>query len=482
MNTILNTIFINREREIESVKSLVFTMTSQARSEKPVLYFYGTPLIGKSTLLRKIQDDARAWGVPTALIDFDYLPQTGAKELAIDLWEKTYQATGLGIADSRAPAAQDDEGEVAGKIINYLKGLPDNIKILWLLDTLEEADSEAWQWLREKVVEPAIQTGRVGLVIAARMEPADLEDLGFSFGWPFQRAMQVHELQPFNFERSRHHFEKLTDKFSNDKFQTFFRLYTGGVPGLNEKISRYSGTEEITPGKFLEKELKPRLIRSQVDDSDILWRLAHILAAFRSFDASILSEILPQPWAGTGIPASEDKMYALRRSWQWIKKLLVASMCESHSIGYGFCVSAPLRFVLYRALFDKSPADLFHIHILAVSRYAERNRQGNEQAFVDKLYHVVGLWQSYDAISGHPHPGVILEDGDIFAANHGSKGRLEWLEEQFRNATKQEALMVHSSLVSEQDAWLFFDTQEEVLQQMKGLAQTHGKSHLTDRQ
>src|SRR5688572_23627404 len=72
MNESINpsTVFVNRNYEIALAEKRFEELLSQKTTNKPVLFFYGVPLVGKTTLLKEMVRRAAKRGIPTAEINF----------------------------------------------------------------------------------------------------------------------------------------------------------------------------------------------------------------------------------------------------------------------------------------------------------------------------------------------------------------------------------------------------------------------------
>ncbi len=215
-------LFAGRQSELDWVQRKIREGSSGRPITQPVVHVWGLRGIGKSWLLRRLEEQYRfpgpapAEGKSTycALADFAVLrfshrePQTVAdllETLARQVREQFDNQLPQIPADSAlregleaVRAGKDSEAtDLAGRFANWIGELSGRFVFLLLLDSVEVLSGSDFSWLESHLIEPIARTDRAIIVVAGRKE---------IFRWrefSVRQRLAVWELRPFSAEETQ---------------------------------------------------------------------------------------------------------------------------------------------------------------------------------------------------------------------------------------------------------------------------------------
>lgn len=401
MNEITHTppAFVNRIDEVRLAEQRFEELLSRKKTFKPVLFFYGVPLVGKTTLLKEMVRRAAKRGIPTAEINFSarmksnghkwqqangtYAGDTGKVELAFEVLrqlERTADAPAFSLVDR----AMDQPEQAAAKVVLQISRLHRgayNKPVALFFDTLEDTDRETFTWLQEQILKPALDEGELFVAMAAR---AHFRALGLTVIYPVIRHMEIHPLRPFGQAETRIQFQSLGQDMAEDEDFTY---YTGGIPGINEKIileKYYRETASLTE-KVVNDVIFEHIAKRVEAVQDVLL----VMAAFRWFGDRLLAHIAHHFWP--------EKYEESRRAGNLLaRKLLSTMLVEERLDESGYVVASELRSVLDRYQWQEHPEQHLETHVLAFRWFEKEVRAGDWDSLVDQVYHLVAVWHDLD--------------------------------------------------------------------------------------
>lgn len=387
-----NLTFINRDDELRMAQDRLLDLRSGKRVSEPILFFHGIPLIGKSTLLYKIQQKSIQNLIPSALIDFEngFWGVDGKMRLIrniVDQWEATAE---IGIF---APLTKHDSlGDATEKLIAYARQLRNRAHptpVALFLDTLEAADSETFDWLQDNILEKGLHLEHIFVAIAARTEHSRLHA---QLIVPILSRTRFVHLKVFTAKHTQEHISVLLRKTLSNTWQEKFlsepHRITHGIPGLNEAVLHQSFMEDKHATTYLVEKI---VFRQTVHTSiSLIGDLLLILAAFRRFDLRLLSRIANHFWPNIFTEVSRDVGVNLAR------QLSATLLLEAREDGYGYVISPDLRPLLDEYQRYRGLQQHFETHCLAYQWFQDEVLQGNFISVIDQLYHLAGAWFDWD--------------------------------------------------------------------------------------
>lgn len=410
-NTLKHPIILNREEELRLATTRLDNLINQIPLPDPILFFYGVPMVGKSTLLHEIQRKATERKMPVVFIDFDreqssmdgdlingrYDGEYGCVLLAKDVMEKLIWSADAPTGESIK--VTDSSYIAARKLVEYITWLQGFHKPLVLLfDTLEDAPVDTFAWWQEAVLTPLLEGGRLFIAIAGW---SDYQESRHQFKWPVLRRMYSHHLRPFDPEQSEKQLRNLDDQ--NRWLENNLIELTGGLPGLNEELVIVPMEDE---GELLrhmvEKVIFHRLFKKE-PISDIKEEL-RILSAFRQFDTRLLQHTMKALW-----PEKYSDLTPFTVRQHLLKQLRAASVVEQHPDGFGYVVPHDIRRILDAEQQRNKQEQHFKVHCLATQWFHQQVEKGDVVMVADELYHLAGAWR--DAAALHKAMPGELPDG-----------------------------------------------------------------------
>lgn len=426
---------VNREKEIGEATFRLEQMLSDLPVIDCVLFFYGVPMVGKTTLLEAIRREASRRGIASALVDFDR--EQSLKGRRVDDWydglagqvhvaqRLMNELSETGELIPGSPIASDDiEAEEAReRLLSFARDLyrfGQRHPFLLLFDTAEDCDPETFLWTQSAILEPFINEFHTLVVFASLTPPnATRHDLIY----PLERRTKKYPLHPFDEYETDLQVEKTGGRDVLPLPGTELRRYTGGLPGLNDAAIRWFAKQQPADQLLIylvEKIIFDRLAH-RIDELNIK---AEVLAIspLRQFDSGLLGQVVrtlwPEKYPEAGLKPVRQLIYNLQET----------RLVEPHPDGYGYVIPHDLRQVLDVYWRQTQPEKHFQVHQIAARWFAKQIIEGDFVAIADRLYHLGGLQRD---LNEHPHLREYLEPG--VQSDPARIGQLEReLDEAFR--------------------------------------------------
>lgn len=384
-------VFVHREDELRLANERLSALRAGKPVAKPVLFFHGIPMVGKSTLLRRIRQIAIQNLIPAALIDFadGYLGEPGNGQLVRGIMKQWEAAADVGPFEP--VTSKDNAEEIASKLVAYASQLHRSARpapVALFLDTLEEAERGTFSWLQERVIEPLLEEGRIFLALAAR---AEYFELPIELNWPLSRRTRFLTLGTFGEKETPSHLSALKGETPLTPWQEQLlkssdpNRLTQGVPGLNEIVFRESFESDEAAVRYLVEEvIFKRIAEGNVEE---VQELLLTMSAFRRMDYLILAHVAHCFWPQRYPETNRNAGLLLAR------RMKATTLLEARQDGYGSVISPSLRFLLddYQRYFEKRRH--FETHCVAYRWYKQEEvEKGDFVSVTDQIYHLAGAW------------------------------------------------------------------------------------------
>jgi len=347
--------FVGRKEQINLVEERIGIIQYGGSVFQAVVNFHGVVGIGKTVLLRELEERVSDKRLPYAFVDFtDPQDQVALREIATNL-------TG----DHNGPA-------------------------VLFLDTLEKADPELLDWMEDEVISPLIRTDRA-LVIAASRAPHRWKR------FEVRRRAHPARLDPFDERTTRKQLPKRYSALAAEVMRLTYGHPFGNVQVFQSilKIEQEIGR----PFKCTDfDEYRARLVQELVDQlieqivmQDVPSDIRHayrVVALARHFDVNVLRRLLTRfvqdPFA------DKSAAYFLGVVGAMVKTTLV----EWRSDRRGYALDDTIRGMLAlnvkltnQKLYQEINQDLIGLYDEWIGRVPE-NRSG---FIIERLYHEVRL-------------------------------------------------------------------------------------------
>lgn len=223
-------IFINRKPEMGLVWERLSPLRSGYPVTEPILFFYGIPGIGKSTLLENVRQQASGNLIPTASIDLGigFEGELGARRIGQEIMAQWQASADVG--PSTFLASTDDPTEIAKKLTAYAHQLATGARpapTALLFDNVEAVEPTLFTWLQGEVLTPILNDNKTFVAITSSARDVPLQ-------WPISRRTRTVPIKPFTREESRLHINKLVP---DQQLPISDPLLSVGIPGLNEILA-----------------------------------------------------------------------------------------------------------------------------------------------------------------------------------------------------------------------------------------------------
>ena len=383
--------FIGRDIEISNFKEIVDSIKEGRPLTESVWFIYGVPLVGKTTLLSKVQNLARDRGIPTAGIDFDrekydqvrvdsrYDDDDGKVRLAQDIMNQL-----LGWLDD-SPSSKilsgDDPLDASKKLVSEIERIHNVFRkpVVLLFDTLEDVDHKTFEWLLRGIVQP-IKDYRTLVVMAAKTH---YRELGLEIDWSVLRKMRVHKLEPFDEELSREQIRFLTKERATAWRNESSIQFTGGIPGLNKEVVNAPIESADETLGFMVDIIFKRIVKRGIEDirDELL-----IMSAVRQFDNRLLAKIAHHFWP------EEHVVESRKAGLDLAHRLQETTLVQLHPDGYGYVIEPDVRRILdsYERISEKQKH--FDVHCLAYRWFKNEVEKGDIVSLANQIYHLLALW------------------------------------------------------------------------------------------
>lgn len=403
-----------RREEIRLAIQRLDSLRAGSRVEDCVLFYYGVPTVGKSTLLREIKREAEKDSIATALVDFDrettdderqidherYDDEAGQVRLAQQLMHDLIRTSQYVTSETFVSDVSPDEA--AQHLLDFARDrFGTRHPFVLFFDTVEDADPATFRWLQEKILVPLIDSElsdgerpRVLVVMAGRTQPnLTIKELIF----PIERRLRPHHLQPFSPQQTMEQLAVMRADLPGVDIYEF----TGGLPGLNDRAARWVVKEESEAGlaRYLVDDIFKRLARKQKEPPKKLSDTREVILAvapLRQFDADLLQKIIE----GDDLFGGKYAGIGFRGISQLLRDLQQTRLVEPHPDGYGYVVVGRLRFALDKYWRQDEPKKHFHVHQVAAEWFQAQVGQKDFPAIADRIYHLGGMWRD---VNEHPY-------------------------------------------------------------------------------
>jgi hypothetical protein len=387
---------INRDNQLD----LFFNRLSAVAHEgAPVVFlFHGVPNVGKSRYLRECQARCQAQRIPVVLVDFDPEGQiwSGGRvdsrykgalpsrkiQLANDLLLQLATTTEITATPIVPDATPETAAQAVCAYVRRFRAMTQKPTV-WLFDTVDECDPELFAWLQTDILTPLLNNRWILVALAAWV------NLSQSLRWALVQHLEPVALEPLSEVSTKEQIgalDPITPWLRQPKL-TLTR-FTGGLPGLNEKLLQASpekmhDTMNLLVDAVLTRTLKtarPAQPKLSDDEKNQLVRVATL----RQFDNRL--------WRRLFLSGETDAARARTQARQAIDNLRATTFVQLHS-EYGYAVSRDLRRVLdtYWQVMDLRAH--FDLHRQAAAWYREQVEKGDFVAVANDLYHWAGMWQ-----------------------------------------------------------------------------------------
>jgi hypothetical protein len=459
---------VNRSEQVEELGSAIHRIRLLGSIFQTVLEWYGSPGIGKTTLVEMLGEECVRQGVPYALVDFNPGRNPEADRHQADrtvLVNEMMQA----LEGTAAPAAADpapvyqaitnyrstpggDEDErrqlalyhVTRAFVAYANCLMQGDPIVLLFDETERAAPDVAAWLEEWIISPLAQWGRCLIVWSGR-RPQRWKR------FETRRRLASRELDVFDKQTTAELFQKNSrypDRTRSLSEQV--RRVTRGHPFANMVALRQLDTlieagEAPDVGRFpdYERDLLDGLVQNFVDAyafKDVPMELAdacRMLALLRQFDVILLREMLTH-----FVPSFAH--YQGAEFGELLTRLRETQLVIWDDKRKGYALDPTLRSVLTEHIWRHQPrlfADVNHLALEVYRDWIQRAGDNRGVYIVEELYHQACLNRVPDQLAPaeyrelgnvleeqlreYPQPDLALRASALERLEHELEGDLE---------------------------------------------------------
>jgi hypothetical protein len=406
---------VHREDQWEIIDSEIRKRQSEPILPKSVIAMFGPAGIGKSTFFKETlypRLTIEHSTLPIAKIDFDKefvdekydmhlrgnvlvdlileLEKTSGKSAEIDSrrrkWEKTASKTrGKKMLEKR----ENDLVEAFLEFVSSLSLKGPKRPVIFMLDTVEQADRDVIGWIQEKLQAPTTDSGYVLWIMASR-QPIDCQ--------PFFLRPRYYWLpiEPFKEQQIQSQIPE------HPELANAVQKLSFGLPAATSKIAEALFDIEKEQQRILrlpdleEKQIKDRLILSLEDllklkhyfgglENPYLGQALEILSPLRLFNIAIVTELLPK-WLPEHFKSETIGADALYE----IQKMVLTRLVSWDRSRRGYVFEEPLRRIVALILKHRQPERYVDIHRWAAEHYFDWSRSVEAKRLdyiVEALYH-----------------------------------------------------------------------------------------------
>jgi len=388
---------VNRVEEIRLVSTRLDNLIHNVPVPDPVLFFYGVPYVGKTTLLKYIYNKlVLERNLPAVLLDFDreqirdggtlanrYDGEAGFANLVNDLFVRLKESRKL--ADV-TPASEEQNIQIdTTQLLSFIHQKQENLSrpIVLLFDTLEDIAPEIFIWLQERILVPLLQKGQLFVAMAGWTDHQESQQ---SLIWSVSRFTKVCPLRSFDAESTEIQLQTLRPGPARFTSKNILAL-TGGIPGLNRQLILQQGDiqDEIGMISYLVNQVIFRRFSGRGLEEVRKELIA--VAPFRQFDTRLFQHLLERLW-----PTSYKAM-TLGQTRNTLRKLRLTSLVQQHPDTYGYTIPHDLRRVLDSYVYMSQPGQYLQINKLAVLWFRQEISDGDYTMVANELYHLAGMWR-----------------------------------------------------------------------------------------
>jgi len=416
---------VNRKEQRDEFSSALERIRVLGSVFQTIYEWFGSPGIGKSTLLRLLIEDCHNANASYAFINFKdkSYPQAetsfekgevDATRLIEDLINGLSDADSLKVKQAiktyRSIPADEKErankqlkhSDVARAFVRFVGDVSKHDPVVMLFDETESADPELVAWLEEWIVNPLIQNGRCLIVWAGR-RPQRWKR------FEVRRRLRSQELGLFDAKGTVELFES-NSKYPLTELSDPVRRLTLGHPFADVVALRRLDTlakEGRIPQRDQFSSIETDLIDGLVQDfvekyafkglSKELANSCRILALVRQFDVILLREILTD-----ALPSSYDN-YKREEFGGLLSRLRATQLVWWDDRRKGYALDLTLRHILGENIRRHQPKVYAKVNQVAIGVYRDWiERAGDNRGIyiVEELYQQACL----NLISEEDHP------------------------------------------------------------------------------
>ena len=376
-----------RQQERERVRKFIEDIKNDLAGAPLILNLFGPKGFGKTVFLEQIWDEYERV-LPASLVHVgDFCGRDDGTSALGGLLVHIINQLGERLPRRVAPLPSDyknwtNEKQLAELLLGLISGARDFEKVtLFLIDDYDWIPEKQRRWFQENVLSPALQAGKVAVIMTSETELRFVENLELRMRL---ECRELKSLDPEAISRVLPEYKEIAGEIHR---------ITGGLPVLTEEfIERLKASQIATPADFQThaQELTGKYYRTYVEER-FLASLAPdiretmlILALLRRFDIKVLRKILPdllpEPYKGYGTADYLDLIDHLRPWVEWRRQ-------------GGYALNPALRLMLQGYVLTIKP-DLYK----RVNRAAEVMYRGwleseyREHYLIELLYHVLALY------------------------------------------------------------------------------------------
>jgi ATP/maltotriose-dependent transcriptional regulator MalT len=371
---------VNRERHTHEALSRLEAMLADKWVRDCVLFFYGPPQIGKTTLLQEIQRQVSRRGIPSAAVDFadgELNPTEIVKQIREEWARSADFVSGDVIAEKMGSEA------AAGRLHNFAQRLYDSSlsrPLVLLLDSLESCPADTLDWLQKETLLPLVNKFHTLVILAGRRQLGQPPSPPWTFELE-ERTVRF-PLEPFSLEETAVQIQKAGASDFSYSAEALMQ-FTNGIPGLNAIAIRYLADVN----KPSEIELREHLVRKILGrtppklEEDLL-----IVSALWQFDRELLEQVLKAVKPGR---LADDLLNDLSAQ---------TCLIESSRDGYFRTISATVRPLLDAYYRDTNPEQYKKIQKIAAQWFTDRVNRGDYGNVLNQVYYQARAGESDEAI------------------------------------------------------------------------------------
>jgi hypothetical protein len=433
---------IDRNTELEAARRELDTMLSGGISEHLIWFYHGVPMVGKTTLLAAIQQEAVQRGIATAQIDFDR-EQTTSGRIVDDEYDGEkgksriveQLAEGLSRTSGRffgLPSYDNSNlSHIVTVFIEHVKQIyRANQRCALVFDTVEDCTEKNFKWLQEEILVPLIDTNRLPtrVFFSSCSEPTNTFG-GPQLIYPIRRRTKSIPIRSFSHTHTDQQIRAIIRIGAIMPPASEIIRFTGGLPGLNDAAIRWLAQHTLANENELLSYLVDhiifeRLVRRAVREvkSEML-----TVSVLRQFNGELLFRVACHCWPEKYDVTDPKSIRPL------LEKLRKTQLIESLDGSAANSVLYDLRTVLDGYWCRIKPKEHFEVHQIAAQWFAEQVAQGDFVAIANRLYHLAGMGYDLErspALAQYLLPGLPQSPADPEGLIHELREALQALARQ----------------------------------------------------
>lgn len=384
---------IEREAQLDEAKDRIDALSHARPVPDCVLFYYGVPTIGKTTILRTIAEHVDNKKFLISWIDFDRsksqenrygntIGRINIIEHILQDIKKIYHE----LTDITVAGLDSSEADVAAeRLLRAARSLfhEKQNPFIFFFDTIEDSDLDTFLWLQEYVLKPFVNEFPTLIVIASRTHP---NKIGRDLIYPLERRTVNIALTPFDARQTERQIEAIGAQELRGIGDELNRI-TNGLPGLNDAAVRKLVEEHRrNPDADLRRYLVVNLIFekrvAQIGADPQLQRRLLAVAPLRQFDAVLLRDI------ASNLFASKDDFSNVRALRDLLQQFQKTRLVEPHPDGYGYAISGHIRPMLDDYLRETNPIEHFNIHRIAADYFESQVAKNDWASIANRIYHL----------------------------------------------------------------------------------------------